>query len=373
MGTQRQPRTRAARGKGEGSVYQRADGRWCAQIEAGRAPSGRRRYARAVRATKPEALAALRQLQREQDLGVTPDRVATVASYLDWWAETVLPDTVADTTAEHYRAVLRRWVTPHIGRRRLNKLTPEHVQAMQRQLTDDNLSPHTVRLARTVLVSALSYAERTGLVTRNVAKLAHGPRLGPRKDDTFTADEADRIIAAAAEDRWHALVVLALRLGLRQGELLALRWGDVDLDAGTIEVRMAKTRAGERTVPLVGDTLATMKAHRKAQAKARMAAPFWRDPDLVFSTSHGTPIAPTNLRVWWRTLLGKANVPYQRFHVTRHTAATLLLDQGVALEVVSAVLGHASLSITSDVYARVTADAKRRALAKLDGGEITSL
>lgn len=357
---------RAKRGKGEGSIYQRADGRWCAQVEAGRTPSGRRRYSRAVRATKPEAIAALRQLQREQDLGVTPDRVATVASYLDWWGDTVLPDTVADGTADHYRAVLRRWVVPHIGRRRLHTLTPEHVQSMQRRLTDDGLSPHTVRMARTVLVSALNYAERTGLVTRNVAKLAPGPRLGPRTDEAFTAAEADAIVAAAAEDRWLGLVVLALRLGLRQGELLALRWPDVDLDTGTLVVRKAKTRAGERTVPLVGDTLAVMRAHRKTQAETRLAAPFWRDAGLVFATSHGTAIAPTNLRVWWRSLLARAEVPYRRFHATRHTAATLMLDRGVALEVVSAVLGHSGLAITSDVYARVTADAKRRALALLD-------
>jgi integrase len=345
---------RERRGKGEGSIYRRgSDGRWVAQIEAGRSPTGRRRYARAVRTTKPEAIAALRTMQREADTGVNVDRVATVATWLDVWGDEVLPGTVAKTTEDHYRAVIRRWITPQVGRHRLGKLTPEHVAAMQRRLAEDGLSPHSIRMARTVLVAALSHAERTGLVARNVAKLAPGPRLGPRRDDAMTTAEVDKVLAAAAGDRWEAIAVLALRLGLRQGELLALRWDDVDLDAGTLTVRQAKTRAGERTVPLLDDTLDAVRRRREIATG-----------ELAFAHNNGSRIDPRNLRVWWKDLLTAAHVLYRRFHATRHTAATLLLDQGVPLEVVSAILGHSGLAITADVYSRVTADAKRRALTQ---------
>jgi integrase len=357
---------RAQRGKGEGSIYQRKDGRWVAQVEAGRSPGGRRLYARAVRATKDEALSALKSLHRDLDAGVVPDRVATVATYLDWWADTVLPGTVAASTEEHYRRAIDLWIVPHIGTVRLYKLTVANVEQMLRELREAGKAPATQRMARTVLVAALGWAERDGLVARNVARLARGPKLGPRADDALTADEAAKVLAAAAGDRWEAIAVLALRLGLRQGEILNLRWADVDLDAGTLTVRQAKTRAGERTVPLVGGTLDALRAHRKRQDAARDEAPFWLDPTLVFATSHGTKFDQRNLRVWWKDLLKKAGVPYRRFHATRHTAATLLLGADVPLEIVSAVLGHSGLAITSDVYAKVGQDAKRRALAKLD-------
>ncbi|MGH9192253.1 MAG: tyrosine-type recombinase/integrase [Acidimicrobiales bacterium] len=357
---------RGQRGKGEGSVYRRGDGRWVAQVEAGRTPAGRRRYSRAVRRTKAEALAALKTLHHDLDTGVVPDRVATVATFLDWWADTVLPGTVAATTEEHYRRAIRRWIVPYIGRVRLSKLTAGDVETMIRRLREAGMSPATQRMARTTLVAALGWAERTGLVARNVARLARGPKLGPRADDALTAAEAAQVLDAATCDRWEAIAVLAIRLGLRQGEILALRWEDVDLDAGTLTVRQAKTRAGERTVPLVAGTLDALRAHRARQDAAKAEAPFWADPALVFATSHGTRFDQRNLRVWWKDLLNQAGVEYRRFHATRHTAASMLLDADVPLEVVSAILGHSGLAITSDVYAKVSQDAKRRALSTLD-------
>jgi integrase len=357
-----------ARGKGEGSIYRRnSDGRWVAQIEAGRAPSGRRRYARAVRRTRREAQAALKELIRAADAGLTPGQSSTVETFLGWWLDHALGD-VSDATKARYRRAVNDWITPHIGAIRLNKLSPAHVQMMMVRLEEAGLSPKSRSLARDVLARALRWAEQTNVVGRNVARIVQGPRSTRKISDALTATEAAAVLAQARGERLEALAVVALRLGLRQGEALGLRWQDVDLDRGELTVARSKTRAGERTVPLVAGTVAALREQRRRQLEERVAAgPLWIDTGLVFTTQQGKPIHPRIALAWWHKLTEAAGVGRRRFHAARHTTAVLLLDQGVPLEVVSSVLGHTNLSITSDTYARVTADAKRRALTKLDG------
>lgn len=370
------------RGSGEGSLYQRADGRWVAQVDIGKYANHRRRYARATRATKKDAIAALRDLQRNVELGVELDRTSTVNGYLDWWLENVLPGTVKPSTEADYAAVFRRWVRPHVGHHRLANLTPAHVQAMMRTLERQGLSPRSRQYARAVLVRSLKWAVTTGALPRNPAALVDGPRNAATKlDDALTADEARKVLSAAQGDTWEALAVLVLRLGLRRGEALALRWSDVDLDAkeltvngtlkwekgGRIYIDPPKTNAARRTIPLVSGTLDALKAHRRQQAADKLkAGPLWRETGHVFTRPDGQPVIPNVATAWWRALTTRAGIGPRRFHASRHTAATLMLAEGVPLEVVSAILGHAGLAITADVYARPTADSKRRALARLD-------
>lgn len=369
------------RGTGEGSVYQRADGRWVASVEAGMDRDGRRRRPRAVRRTKREALAALDDLRRQADQGVTPERTQSVGEFLEWWLAAVVPDTVRPSTVDAYADVVRLYIAPHVGRVKLAKLSPQHVKSMLRAMETDGLSPRTRQYARAVLRRALRWAEQHGLVVRNVAALVDGPRkTGTKLDDTLDAAGAAAVIAAAAGDRLEALAVVVLRLGLRKGESLALRWDDIDLDAGTLAVRgtlkrrrggglyvdTTKTDAGMRQLPLVAGTAEALREHRRRQATERLAlGPLWTDTGHVFTTATGTPLDPRNVNRWWSALCERAGLGHRRFHAARHTAATLLLDQGVPLEVVSAVLGHAGLAITADVYAKVGMDAKRRALATL--------
>lgn len=379
---------RARRGQGEGSIYQRGDGRWVAQVEAGRLANGRRRYARATRGTKAEAVTALRDLQRQADSGVAPDNSRTVAAYLEWWADNVLRGSVKESSEADYRGVITRWINPHIGTVRLGKLSPTHVQSMLRALEDAGLSARTRQYARAVLVRALRWAVQTGLVQRNAAALVDGPRITRQAnlDDAMTVDEAQQLITYAKGDRLEALVVLVLRLGLRRGEALALRWEHVDLKraeltiAGTLKYRdgrlqvdTPKTSASYRTLPLIDDLVAVLREHRRRQAAEQLAAgPLWHDGGFVFTRENGEPLTPTTVSHWWPDLCVAAGIGRRRFHASRHTAATLMLNAGTPLEVVSAILGHAGLAITSDVYARVTADTKRKALtdmqAQLDLG-----
>jgi integrase len=347
-------------------------------VELGHDANGRRRR-RVVKArTKRAVLARLAEARRDTEAGVVPDGRCTVATYLASWLDNEAARNLKPSTLASYRWLTSHYVVPHIGDVPLAKLTPAHVRKMLHALEDAGLGANSRRLARSVLRRALGLAERDGLVVRNVAALVEGPSVaGTRLDDALTADEASRVIGAARGDRMEALAVLVLTLGLRRGESLALRWQDIDLEGGTLTVSgtlsrvsgvgvvhtTPKTVAGGRTIPLVGQCVPALRAHKSRQATERLAAgSAWNDGGWVFTTELGTVVDPSNALHWWYRLTERAGVGRRRLHASRHTAATLMLDRGVPLEVVSAVLGHTGLAITADVYARPTADAKRRAL-----------
>jgi integrase len=369
------------RGHGEGSIWKRADGRWAASIDLGWEDGKRKRkflYGR----TRAEVAEKLRKAQHGIDLGQAPiDGRLTTGPFLTAWARDTLPGSVKPSTVSNYQDVLTHYVIPYVGRVPLAKLGPEHVQRMLRALEEQGLSVRTRRIARAVLRRALGQAERWGKVNRNAAALVDCPRgMHIGTHDALDAAGARAVLDAARGERLEALAVLALELGLRRGELLGLRWEDIDLKAGELRVAHTlsyragvglvldepKTEAGRRTIPLVGATLPALRRHRRRQLKERLAAgPHWSDCGHVFANELGGPMDPRNVLRWWYRVTERAGVGRRRLHAARHTAATLLLEQGVPLEVVSAVLGHASLAITADVYARVCMDAKRKGLGAL--------
>lgn len=368
------------RGHGEGSVYQRADGYWVGAVEAGRTPEGRRRKARVVRKRKADALRALDELRRQVGYGVVPDRTRTLSTYLDWWLTDVIEGTVTAGTLHDYRTRVAR-ITPVIGHVRLGKLTSAHVQHLANRLAETYpRSPRTRAHTLTTLRQALRWAVGADLIARNPAETVRGPKTAMAVlNDTLTADEAKVVLAAAGDDtELGALWWLALTYGLRKGELMALRWSDVDLTGNEMTVRRAttKTDAGHRTLPLIPAAKRVLVAHRKANAEAVASI-----DGYVFTRPDGQPLYHQLVDRRWNDLLTAAKITHlcrncgsdddcstsvRRFHSSRHTAATLLLEAGVPLEVVSAILGHSSIGITAGVYAKVRSDLKRRGLAKLD-------
>jgi integrase len=255
---------------GEGAVYQRADGLWCASVELGRDPrTGRRRRKVVSAKTKGETLRRLADVRRTVDAGlpVTNARRST-ADYLAWWLDEVLPGTVKDRTAASYRFIVDKYVTPHIGTVPIAKLAPGHVHRMLRELEKAGLSPRTQRYARAVLRRALRHAEQYGIVNRNVAALVDGPKGGgSRLDDAPTAQEARAILDAAAGGRLEAFAVLALSLGLRRGELLGLQWPDVDLETRSLTVnRTLQYMPGQGLVVSAPKTTASARTIRSPTA-----------------------------------------------------------------------------------------------------------
>ncbi len=341
---------------------------------------GRRRRRVVYARTKREVLDKLDRARSDKRQGLEPtDQRLTTGQWLDQWLSVHCDDLSAGSMTT-YRQAVESYIRPEVGHIQLAKLNPAHVEKMGRDLRQRGLSANTAKLAHRVLRAALSVAERHGVVHRNVAAVAAGPRRDDRAktDDVLTAEHAEAVLDAAREDRLGALASLLLTLGLRKGEALALRWDEVDLDSPEPSVTVVatlsrvtgqgltvgptKTAGSEGTIPLVEPALSDLRRHRARQATERLAADAWADPDIVFASPIGTWTDPRNaLRSWhgWTTAAGLGK---RRMHASRHTCATVMLANGVPLEVVSAVLRHSSIRMTADAYARVAADAKRKAL-----------
>jgi integrase len=342
-------------------IRERSDGFFVGQLELPRGADGQRRVKRVVRKTEDEAREALADLRRRAGFGqVELGRGDTVATFLRRWITDVVPgDGVAPGTIDRYRRTIDGYLVPELGGIVLADLTPADVDAALHRLAERGLSPTTIRSARSVLQTSLRYAERHGLVARNVAALVDGPRGGGNVRNPLTAEEARRVLAAAADERLEAFVYLVLRLGLRKGEALGLDWASVDWDRESIRVRRSttKTDASERSVPLVNGTLDALRRAHERSGRPKVGR--------VFRTVYGTPLSEGYLHRWWAGLLQRAGVRHVRIHDCRHTCAELLLADGVPIDVVSKVLGHSSLGITHAIYAGARDDAVREALRRL--------
>jgi integrase len=352
---------------GNGSVTEdKIRGRWMARVDLGSGPDGRRQRKTVYAPTKAEATKQLRQLLRDRDDDkLSVGREWKTGEWLDWWVDNIVPGTVTGGTEHQYRQVVRTWVKPFVGNVALAKLGPEHVVRMMRALERRGLSPTTQAIARRILRRSLRHAEQFGNVSRNVAAIVDPPKFaGHKLDDSLSPEEAAKVIKAAESDRLGALAVFVLATGARQGEALDLRWSDLDLDAGTATIHGTKSRASVRQVGLPAFAVTALRQHRKRQRDERMAAPLWADPDLVFATTVGTRILGANALRWWQKLCVQAGIGKRRFHATRHTAATLMLNapnKPASLAVISQTLGHASLAITADIYAKVRPELQRTA------------
>ena len=221
------------------------------------------------------------------------------------------------------------------------------------------------------------------LTTRNAASLVDAPRIGAGPaEDALTLEEVRLLLAHLrdTEDRHLALAEFALQVGLRRGELLGLRWDNVDLDARTLHVAgtlkqpkgggwyidKPKTRAGDRIIPLTSHLVDALSSHRRRQAAERIASPSWRDDGFVFPSTVGTPMSGRNLLRWWHDALVGAELSARPFHAARRTAVSLMAESGVPLEVASRIVGHASIRMTADVYTTVRPKAREDALRLLE-------
>lgn len=376
----KQRRRKGANGNG-GAHYREDRGLW-----EWRASTADGRRVTASAKTQAEAKRRCLEKVRLAEQGIiVADRRQTVEKYLAWWLDNIIAGKRAAKTEKTYRDTVRLHLAPELGHIELGKLTAQHVDALLAKREKAGLSPRSVAYIRAVLSSALSTAVRKRMLEFNAAKLAETPRQAPRvARRVLTAGEARLLLEQVKDDRLAPLYRLALTLGMRQGEIIGLRWEDVDLGARTLRIEQTIQRVGEtvhvqapktsrskRTLPLTDTLVTVLQAHKDAQAfERRQAGERWQESGLVFTTTVGTALDGRNLTRQFKLHLVAAKLPEEiRFYDQRHTAASLLLADGVPLLAVSAMLGHALTSTTLNTYAhllpgteRVTADAMDRLL-----------
>jgi integrase len=356
------------RANGEGSVRLRPDGRWEGRysVQVGGAWKRRSVFAR----TKLEASTKLRErlTARDDGLQTAPAR-ETVDRYLLTWVSGVRAS-VRPRTADSYEQIVRDHLAPAFARVPLTRLTPQLVQRTYRDLNDRGLSPKTIANAHGVLHKALEQAFRWRLLSSNVADLVDPPRVPRQQMMALSSAQARHVLAVAVDDPLEAMWRLAITCGLRQGELLALRWSEVDLDRGTLSVVATleqwrdgvaiiaepKTARSRRQLELGADAVDALRRHRQ------------RNPGIgfVFTRPDGRPLSRPMVGGAWRALRVRAGAPAVRMHDLRHTAATLMLSRGVHPKIVSEMLGHSTVAITLDLYSHVTPTMQREAASVMN-------
>jgi integrase len=380
---------RRLRSNGEGTIrYDKGRKRWEGRITTGWTDDGHQIRRKVVGKTRDDVAKRLREVLDAVEHGQDPARRdLMVGRFLDQWLADVLPGTVAPATEQQYRDVVRLYLKPMVGRKRLRTLTARDVARMLRQLEADGRSANTRRLARSVLRRALRWAEAEGMVARNVAAIADGVKLHTTEGRALSPDEARLVLAQLHGHRLAAAFTVALALGLRRGELLGLAWDDLDIDhsPARLTVRRSlkrlndrglviedtKTQRSRRTVHLPAPAVEALRQHRRRQAEERLAVgSAWEQrplgADLVFRTPLGTAIDPANFKNACYRLTDAAGVGRRSPHELRHSAASLLIAQGVRLELISELLGHSSIRITKDVYGHLVDDLKAEAAAAME-------
>jgi integrase len=363
-------RHRPKSANGNGGANRRPNGSWSWRMTTA---DGRRiiGYGKTISEAKAkcEAKAGL------AEKGIDPKAAKqTIARYLAWWlADIVIPNR-APKTVKAYRDTVRLHLAPSLGSIELSKLSAQHVTAMLRSKERAGLSPRSVAMIRDVLRGALNVAVRMQMIERNVATLAPAPRQVKAERRMLSPAEARQLLVATDTDRLATLYRLAITLGMRQAEILGLRWVDVDLETGTLRVRQTlqrmggqtitkepKTARSRRTLALSPSLVDALVAHRDRQEfERKRAANLWQESGLVFTSSLGTPLIARNLVRDFKRHLRAAGLPEEtRFYDLRHAAASLLIADGIPITAVSAMLGHALASTTLNTYAHVLPGAER--------------
>lgn len=378
----------AKRGNGEGSIYYRnSDKKWVGSVTLGK---GKRKVIYGK--TRKEVQEKLKIVLHDQQQGtLVTAQPQTVAHFLTDWLENTHRRRLRPRTYERYREALYLHIIPSLGHIQLQKLTAQQVQAFYTRKADEGLAPATIIYYHSVLHNALDTAVKWGLVVRNVCDLVAPPRKDRFEIQPLTMEQMQHLLATLRGHKWEALFTLAMATGMRRGELLGLKWQDINFEAGRLQVRRVlsrvpthmparehvyveaepKTQKSRRSVMIAPFALEALKRHRVSQLEAKVkAGECWQEHDYVFCTLQGRHLGPNHVVVEFKKLLTRAGLPNIRFHDLRHSAATLLLSLGIHPKVVQELLGHTQISITMDVYSHVLPGMQQDAMRQLDAALI---
>src|SRR5215211_2122484 len=335
---------------GEGTVFQRSDGRWCAKYKDAR---GTWKYI--YRSTKTEAKKALRAALKDRDDGIIPPSKITVGALLDECLED-MRGAVSHRTWLHREGFLRLHIKPHIGTTKLAKLSTEDVRRLYRRKLAAGMASSSVKRIHMILNQAMRYAVRCKYISTNPLDDVKPPTTKTRAIDVLTPEQVNRLLDTAYGDRFECAILLGALVALRVGEVLSLRYEDLDLVEGTISIRRTlwrsktyspKTDASEATIKIPARALEALRRHATRNDNPKEG---W-----VFPTKNGNPVGAPHFHTWgWKPMLRKAGLPESTtFHQLRHGTASLLLNQGVPLPIVSKYLRHANPGITATIYAHI--------------------
>jgi integrase len=363
------------RSNNEGSIYKRKNGTWRAQVTL-----DGRRLGKTFK-TQREARKWLQKTNRQIDDGL---RYANTQITLDEFIANWLISTKASrrpSTWSVYETATRLYILPHLGKIKLKDLRPGQIQWMYNHMLEQKVGVPTVLKVHAVLHSALAQAEKMGMINHNPVSATQPPKEPTREMAILTDSQVSQMLIALQGHRLEALIHLAVVSGMRQMELLGLKWTDLDWIRRTIKVERQldrptgkgiqfsapKTRFGKRSVALGRKTIEVLRNHYERQQGDRLrVGENWNEHDLIFTNRNGGPLHPRNLLRDFKLMLKRAGLPVIRFHDLRHTAASLMLNSGIAPIIVSRRLGHARASITLDIYGHLIPSMQSEAAEKID-------
>lgn len=416
------------RGNNEGSITLHSSGLYMARITVGRNPDGSPKRKTFYDKDKKELQKQIRQILRDIDLGLYVDnKNMTVGEWLDIWLWQYKKQECKAKTLESYEQVIRCYLKPALGNIMLEKLRPDQVQKMlndlkeriperalikieklQRRLKKANneehdrikgeieklkqerISSRTIRYSNVVLHGALEQALKNGLVTRNVSEAVTLPKQEKKEIRVLTKSEQNELIDTLKNDRLGALFMLSLATGLRCAELLGLRWEDVNLKEGYLEVKQIlhrvknfdpnadkktkvvietpKSKKSRRVVPLLKDVVKMLETHKKRQLAEKLkAGDMYQDIGYVFTNQLGAHLDARKVSERFYMLLDKSGIEKTGIHCLRHSFATRGLEQGIELKVMQELLGHSTFTLTADTYSHVLPEKKKESMNKLKG------
>jgi integrase len=363
------------RGNNEGSISPRSNGTWRAQVTI----QGQRLSFTAK--TRRECQEWIKQTQKLVDNGITfAGCRQCLADHLTGWLSNEEP-AMRRKTMMHYSQLIRDYVVPYIGQITLGNLRTWHLQELYTHLTSQGVGIPTIRKVHKLLHSSLELAVETGTIGRNPASYAHPPKEPFSEMKILDEIQVNRFLVSIIGHKWEALFHLAITTGMRRGELLGLKWDDMDWDKRTITVQRQlalpdeagaefislKTKSGKRSVLLGEKSILVLRDHYERQQLRRQAARNeWVDHCLIFTNSKGWPICPGHLIRVFQELLNAAGLPKIRFHDLRHTAASLMLNNSISPIVVSQRLGHSKASTTLDLYGHLLPSMQAEAAELID-------
>lgn len=364
------------RGQNEGGIYfYKRLNKWAAQVTI----EGKRKTKYFDK--KGDALKWLREMQNQIDQGLTLQGMnSTLGEYMHQWLESASPSLRPNTVAD-YAGYIRRHIAPELGDIKIAELRPDQVQKLYNEKAREGYSQTTIRMIHAVLHRALNQAVRWGIIMRNPASVVNKPKPRRKEMKIWNETEVVSFLSLFTGTRFDALFYLAVTTGMRKGELLGLKWNDLDWGNQELNIQRQlvrvtgkgrvfqepKTAAGRRVVVLGNGAIERLRKHQAIQDDLRQFAGIrWKDHGVIFTTTIGTPENPDNVYHRFKGAIKKAGLPEIRFHDLRHTAATLMLKQGIHPKVVQERLGHSDISLTLNTYSHVTPAMQQDAADKMD-------